>query len=67
MLPHPEDNKALENQNVFLAYQTRVSAIFTSAEKSYLTYLYPTRGRSRYCDVKYDVNFQYGGRQRIGM
>ena len=31
---------------VFLAYQTRFTAIFTSADKSYLrpTYLYPTRG-----------------------
>ena len=27
-----------------LAYQTRFSAIFTSADKSYLTYPYPTRG-----------------------
>ena len=28
----------------FLAYPTRLSAIFTSADKSYLTYPYPTRG-----------------------
>ena len=29
---------------LFLAYPTRFAAIFTSADKPYLTYPYPTRG-----------------------
>ena len=29
-------------RSVFLAYETRFSTIFTSADKSDLTYLYPT-------------------------
>ena len=29
---------------IFLSHQTRFSAIFTNANKSYLTYPYPTRG-----------------------
>ena len=31
-------------ESSFLAYQTEVSAIFTSADKPYPTYPYPTRG-----------------------
>ena len=31
-------------RSVFLAYQKRFSVIFTSADKPYLTYPYPTRG-----------------------
>ena len=33
----------MKDSNI-LAYQTRLSAIFTSADKSCLTYTYPTRG-----------------------
>ena len=36
---------SLEARNyMFLAYQTRFSAIFSSANKSYFTYHYPTCG-----------------------
>ena len=37
-----EDSKRQDTS--FLAYQTRFNTIFTSADKSYLTYPYPTRG-----------------------
>ena len=40
----------------FLAHQTRFSAIFTSADKSYLTYRYPTRGIDKKCITTRDVN-----------
>ena len=33
--------------SVFLAYQTRFSAMFTSAYKSYLTYLNPIHGMDK--------------------
>ena len=32
------------DRNSFLAYLTRFFAIFTSVDKPYLTYLYPTHG-----------------------
>ena len=34
-------------RKLFLAYQTRVSSIFTSADKSYLTYPFPTCGMDK--------------------
>ena len=34
----------LMSGHILLAYQIRFSMIFTSADKSYLTYTYPTRG-----------------------
>ena len=43
-------------RKLFLAYQTRVSSIFTSADKSYLTYPYPTRGMDKKQITTRDVN-----------
>ena len=38
------DLNLIDNRHIFLAYQTRFSVIITSADKSYLTYPYSTRG-----------------------
>ena len=40
----------------FLAYQTSFSAIFTSADKPYLTYPYPIRGMDKKRITTRDVN-----------
>ena len=41
---------------IFLAYQTRFSTIFPSADKSYLTYPYPTRGIDKKLTITCVIN-----------